>query len=71
MSVLVDRDTRLCVSGITGREGTFHAKQMREPVSRDERFCHAGKDALPNSVVPCELPACQRPFIALARACCR
>ena len=25
MSVLVDKDTRLCVSGITGREGTFHA----------------------------------------------
>jgi succinyl-CoA synthetase alpha subunit len=25
MSVLVDRETRLCVSGITGREGTFHA----------------------------------------------
>lgn len=25
MSVLVDDDTRLCVSGITGREGTFHA----------------------------------------------
>ncbi len=25
MSVLVDEDTRLCVSGITGREGTFHA----------------------------------------------
>jgi succinyl-CoA synthetase alpha subunit len=25
MSVLVDNDTRLCVSGITGREGTFHA----------------------------------------------
>jgi succinyl-CoA synthetase alpha subunit len=24
MSVFVDRDTRLCVSGITGREGTFH-----------------------------------------------
>ena len=24
MSVLVDADTRLCVSGITGREGTFH-----------------------------------------------
>jgi succinyl-CoA synthetase alpha subunit len=24
MSVLVDDDTRLCVSGITGREGTFH-----------------------------------------------
>jgi succinyl-CoA synthetase alpha subunit len=24
MSVIVDRDTRLCVSGITGREGSFH-----------------------------------------------
>ena len=24
MSILVDNDTRLCVSGITGREGTFH-----------------------------------------------
>jgi len=25
LSVLVDKDTKLCVSGITGREGTFHA----------------------------------------------
>jgi succinyl-CoA synthetase alpha subunit len=25
MAVLVDNDTKLCVSGITGREGTFHA----------------------------------------------
>jgi succinyl-CoA synthetase alpha subunit len=25
MSILIDNDTRLCVSGITGREGTFHA----------------------------------------------
>jgi succinyl-CoA synthetase alpha subunit len=25
MSILVDRETLLCVSGITGREGTFHA----------------------------------------------
>jgi succinyl-CoA synthetase alpha subunit len=25
MSILIDSDTRLCVSGITGREGTFHA----------------------------------------------
>jgi succinyl-CoA synthetase alpha subunit len=29
MSVLVDRQTRLCVSGITGREGTFHAMNNR------------------------------------------
>jgi succinyl-CoA synthetase alpha subunit len=29
VSVIVDRDTRLCVSGITGREGTFHALNNR------------------------------------------
>src|SRR5208282_3911645 len=26
MSILVDRNTRLIVQGLTGREGTFHAK---------------------------------------------
>ncbi len=30
MSVLVDRNTRLIVQGITGKEGTFHTKQMVE-----------------------------------------
>ena len=30
MSVLVDKNTRLIVQGITGKEGTFHAKQMLE-----------------------------------------
>jgi len=29
MSILVGSDTRLCVSGITGREGTFHAMNNR------------------------------------------
>ncbi len=29
MAVLVDKDTKLCVSGITGREGTFHALNNR------------------------------------------
>jgi succinyl-CoA synthetase alpha subunit len=28
MSVLVDKNTRLIVQGITGREGSFHAQQM-------------------------------------------
>src|SRR5712672_2488955 len=27
MSVLIDKSTRLIVQGLTGREGTFHAKQ--------------------------------------------
>ena len=30
MSVLVDKNTRLIVQGITGKEGTFHTKQMVE-----------------------------------------
>jgi succinyl-CoA synthetase alpha subunit len=30
MSVLVDKNTKLIVQGITGSAGTFHAKQMRE-----------------------------------------
>ncbi|NNE67630.1 MAG: succinate--CoA ligase subunit alpha [Pyrinomonadaceae bacterium] len=30
MSILVDKDTRLIVQGLTGKEGTFHTKQMVE-----------------------------------------
>ncbi|MFQ6013930.1 MAG: succinate--CoA ligase subunit alpha [Anaerolineae bacterium] len=30
MSILVDKDTRLLVQGITGREGEFHTRQMLE-----------------------------------------
>ncbi len=30
MSIFVDQATRLCVQGITGRDGSFHAKQMME-----------------------------------------
>jgi succinyl-CoA synthetase alpha subunit len=30
MSVLVGKNTKLIVQGITGSAGTFHAKQMRE-----------------------------------------
>lgn len=30
MSILVDQNTRLIVQGITGREGTFHAKLMKQ-----------------------------------------
>jgi succinyl-CoA synthetase alpha subunit len=30
MSIFVDKNTRLAVQGITGREGSFHAKQMLE-----------------------------------------
>ena len=30
MSIFVDRNTRLVVQGITGREGAFHTRQMLE-----------------------------------------
>ena len=30
MAILVDKDTRLCTSGITGREGTFHTLRNRD-----------------------------------------
>ena len=30
MAILVDSDTKLCVSGITGREGTFHGLNNRD-----------------------------------------
>ncbi|HXW97899.1 MAG TPA: succinate--CoA ligase subunit alpha, partial [Gemmatimonadales bacterium] len=30
MSVFINRDTRLVVQGITGRDGSFHSRQMLE-----------------------------------------
>ena len=30
MSILVGTETRLCTSGITGREGTFHTLRNRD-----------------------------------------
>lgn len=30
MSIFIDRDTRLVVQGVTGRDGSFHTRQMRE-----------------------------------------
>ena len=30
MSILIDKNTRLIVQGLTGREGTFHARQAAD-----------------------------------------
>ena len=36
MSILIDKSTRLIVQGITGRDGLFHAKKMKDHV----RYAH-------------------------------
>ena len=48
MAILVDKNTRLLVQGITGKEGSFHTQQMIEygskvvagvtPGKKGERF---------------------------------
>ena len=30
MSIYIDKSSRVLVQGITGRDGSFHARQMRE-----------------------------------------
>ena len=30
MSILIDKNTRVIVQGITGRDGSFHTEKMRE-----------------------------------------
>jgi succinyl-CoA synthetase alpha subunit len=53
MSILVGRDTRLVVQGITGREGEFHSRQMQAygtQVVAGTRFGKGGQRALDGTV---------------------
>ena len=43
MSILVDQNTRLIVQGITGREGTFHTRQMLDYGANVRSRGHAGQ----------------------------
>ena len=38
MSILVNKDTRLIVQGITGKEGAFHTSQMVEYGTNEQIF---------------------------------
>jgi len=40
MSILVDKDTKLIVQGITGTEGLSHARAMRDYGTRVLGGCH-------------------------------
>jgi succinyl-CoA synthetase alpha subunit len=52
VSVLVGRDTRLCVQGITGREGSFHAQRCREYGTRLVAGVTPGKGGTTHEGVP-------------------
>ncbi len=52
MSILVDKDTRVVVQGITGSEGTFHAGQMLEYGTRVVAGVTPGKGGTTHLGVP-------------------
>ena len=52
MSILVDRDTRLVVQGLTGREGTFHALACRDAGTAVVAGVTPGKGGLVHEGVP-------------------
>jgi len=52
MAVLVDRNTRLVVQGITGREGSFHTQQMLEYGTRVVAGVTPGKGGTEHHGVP-------------------
>ena len=68
MSILVDNDTRLCVSGITGREGTFHAMNNRRYGTNDaEGRRILAEAALPNVHVAATMNEAAEKVVELAR----
>jgi succinyl-CoA synthetase alpha subunit len=52
LSVLVDKNTRLVVQGITGKEGTFHTKQMVEYGTRVVGGVTPGKGGTTHEGIP-------------------
>jgi succinyl-CoA synthetase alpha subunit len=52
LSVLVDRNTRLVVQGITGKEGTFHTRQMVEYGTRVVGGVTPGKGGTTHEGIP-------------------
>ena len=52
MSVLIDKNTRVIVQGITGREGSFHAQQMLDYHTKVVGGVTPGKGATEHLGVP-------------------
>ena len=52
MSIFIDRATRLCVQGITGRDGSFHARGMMEYGTNVVAGCTPGRGGTTVEGVP-------------------
>src|SRR5207245_10904703 len=52
MSILVDGESRVVVQGITGREGTFHARQCRDYGTKIVAGVTPGRGGAPHEGVP-------------------
>lgn len=56
MSILIDKSTRLIVQGITGRDGLFHARKMKEYGTNVVGGTSPGKGELMQTVSQCLTP---------------
>ena len=59
MSILVDQETKVVVQGITGREGTFHARGCREYGTKIVAGVTPGRGGTVHEEVPVFSTACQ------------
>ena len=62
MSILIDKSTRVIVQGLTGREGTFHAKSCAEYGTKIVGGVTPGKGGTTHEGGPFSIP-CRRPLI--------
>ncbi len=60
MAVLLDKNTRLIVQGITGREGTFHAKAARRITRRSSAASRPARAGRPMKAGRCSTPSPMR-----------
>ena len=60
MSILIDKSTRLIVQGITGRDGLFHARKMKEYGTNVVGGTSPGKGEVMQTVSQCLTPCMKR-----------
>lgn len=65
MSILIDKSTRLIVQGITGRDGLFHAKKMKEYGTNVVGGTSPGKGGTEVDGIPVFSVATVAPFLGI------